>query len=519
MMAEAETQRPPLGSLPEFNSEGDMSQPNAVTDALTGVLASPGIKVDLAGDSDLGDRPPLAPHLSAPAADGKFQSPIRHHKRNPSYHREIKETLNARSEYTEDGQDGHPHHVINQYVIKEEVGRGSYGAVHLATDQYGNEYAVKEFSKARLRKRVQSNIMRMGPRGPGGRLPLVPGSGLGMHRNTKMNDHQANEAKDPLFLIREEVAVMKKLNHPNLVQLIEVLDDPEEDSLYMVLEMCKKGVVMKVGLNDPADPYSAETCRCWFRDLILGIEYLHAQGVVHRDIKPDNLLLTEDDVLKISDFGVSEMFDKPNNMRTSKTAGSPAFLAPELCVAKHGDVDGRAADIWSMGVSLYCLRYGRIPFEAPVIVEMYDAIRNQEVKFPPDEDPEFVELMHRLLEKDPEKRITMEELRGHPWVVKDGDDPLLSAEENCAEPIGMPNPLEVNHAFTRKMNHIFCVVSFILTMLTIKDCPLLGNGTRLNFSAPETISWPQRIEEGISTLMNNDDGQEIYTLTLKLPPE
>lgn len=66
---------------------------------------------------------------------------------------------------------------------------------------------------------------------------------------------------------------MKKLHHPNLVQLIEVLDDPEEDSLYMVLEMCKKGVIMKVGLEESADPYSDESCRHWFRDLILGIEY------------------------------------------------------------------------------------------------------------------------------------------------------------------------------------------------------------------------------------------------------
>lgn len=66
---------------------------------------------------------------------------------------------------------------------------------------------------------------------------------------------------------------MKKLNHPNLVSLLEVLDDPDEDSLYMVLEMCKKGVVMKVGLGERADPYDNESCRCWFRDLILGIEY------------------------------------------------------------------------------------------------------------------------------------------------------------------------------------------------------------------------------------------------------
>lgn len=117
---------------------------------------------------------------------------------------------------------------------------------------------------------------------------------------------------------------MKKLDHPNLVSLIEVLDDPDEDSLYMVLEMCKKGVIMKVGVDETADPYDEELCRYWFRDLMLGIEYLHAQGVAHRDIKPDNCLLTEDDVLKIVDFGVSEMFEKSSEMLTAKSAGSPA---------------------------------------------------------------------------------------------------------------------------------------------------------------------------------------------------
>lgn len=83
----------------------------------------------------------------------------------------------------------------------------------------------------------------------------------------------SEQAANPLYLIKEEIAIMKKLNHPNLVSLIEVLDDPEEDSLYMVLEMCKKGVIMKVGIDEQADPYESEKCRCWFRDMILGIEY------------------------------------------------------------------------------------------------------------------------------------------------------------------------------------------------------------------------------------------------------
>lgn len=204
---------------------------------------------------------------------------------------------------------------------------------------------------------------------------------------------------------------MKKLNHQNLVSLIEVLDDPSEDSLYMVLEMCKKGVVMKVGVDEKADPYDDESCRCWFRDLILGIEYLHAQGVVHRDIKPDNLLLTEEDVLKIVDFGVSEMFSKESEMKTAKSAGSPAFLPPELCVAKHGDISGKAADLWSMGVTLYCLRFGRIPFEKTGVMELYETIRNDDIVLDAKCGEDFNDLMRRSLEKDPRKRITMPELR------------------------------------------------------------------------------------------------------------
>lgn len=134
--------------------------------------------------------------------------------------------------------------------------------------------AVKEFSKSRLRKRAQSNILRRPHRA---RRPGQIAAGVGLnaplHRHSASDLHDAEENGNPLYLIKEEIAIMKKLDHPNLVSLIEVLDDPEEDSLYMVLEMCKKGVIMKVGLGEKSDPYDLESCRCWFRDLILGIEY------------------------------------------------------------------------------------------------------------------------------------------------------------------------------------------------------------------------------------------------------
>ncbi|OAA56653.1 calcium calmodulin-dependent protein kinase [Niveomyces insectorum RCEF 264] len=459
---------------------------------------APFAAVDPAAGPSAASASPPADHgnnagfLSAPVLPA-YRSPLRQHRRTPSQHREVKtqETLDAVSEYAENEEDGLSHHKINQYTIKTMIGRGSYGAVHLATDQYGQEYAIKEFSKARLRKRARSIIMKKGPFRagpfPGGGWPGGP-----LGPSARLDGQVQAEANDSLYLIREEIAIMKKLNHPNLVQLIEVLDDPEQDSLYMVLEMCKKGVVMDVDLGKTATPYDAETCRCWFRDLILGIEYLHAQNIIHRDIKPDNLLLTEDDVLKIGDFGVSEIFEKSEGMRTSKTAGSPAFLPPELCVSHHGDVSGAACDIWSMGVTLYCLRYGRIPFEHPSIFEIFEAINHAEVQLPDHEDEDFADLMHKLLEKDPNKRIIMAEIREHSWVTLSGKDPLLSVDENCANPIEPPNALELNHAFTRKMGNLLVVakaISKFKGLLHTEDARLDAKGDAvMRFAAEPTPS-------------------------------
>lgn len=324
--------------------------------------------------------------------------------------------------------------------------------------------AVKEFSKSRLRKRVQSNLLRR-PNAvrKQGHFTSSVGFNSPLHRRESSRASIENNALD---LIREEIAIMKKLYHPNVVSLIEVLDDPEEDSLYMVMEYCKNGVVMKVGLEQRADPYDEEQCRHWFRDMILGIEYLHAQGIIHRDIKPDNCLVTEDEVLKIVDFGVSEMFEKDSEMTTAKSAGSPAFMPPELCVAKHGQVSGRAADIWSMGVTLYCLRFGRIPFEQAGMLELYESIKNDPVQLD-DCDDDFRDLILRLLDKDPHTRIALDEVREHPWVTRKGSDPLLSKEENVTNLIEPPTEAELNAAITGNMGRLLVVMKAVKKFKTL----------------------------------------------------
>ncbi|KAK3673626.1 hypothetical protein LTR78_006531 [Recurvomyces mirabilis] len=431
--------------------------PRAHSEAETtaGTGSSHGISINVPDDGSTIRSSPVK-QMSAPAMSARH-SPIRHHKRVPSRGKAVKETLNARSHYGSSDDDGSAVHRINQYIIKQEIGRGSFGAVHLAHDQFGAEYAVKEFSKSRLRKRAQSNLLRKPnqQRRPG---HLAAGLGFNSPLHRQSSSEKVGTENNSLSLIKEEIAIMKKLNHNNLVNLIEVLDDPQEDSLYMVLEMCKKGVVMKVGLDERAAPYEDEACRCWFRDMILGIEYLHTQGIIHRDIKPDNCLITNGDVLKIVDFGVSEMFEKDSDMATAKSAGSPAFMPPELCVARHGTVNGKAADIWSMGVTLYCLRYGHIPFEKGGMLELYDSIRGDELQLEDERDDNFKDLMVRMLEKDPEKRIAMSHIRSHPWVTQDGEDPLLSAEDNCADLVEPPTEAEMDNAITGNMASLMVVM-------------------------------------------------------------
>ncbi|XP_025092933.1 calcium/calmodulin-dependent protein kinase kinase 1-like isoform X2 [Pomacea canaliculata] len=303
--------------------------------------------------------------------------------------------------------DGDGYTQLNQYRLKDEIGKGSYGIVKLAYNEEDDvHYAMKILSKKRLMKKAGF-----------------------FRRPLPSRDGKSGVPTNPLERVYREIAILKKLDHPNVVKLVEVLDDPEEDNLYLVFELVEKGEVMEVPCQEP---FSEDVARGYLRDIIQGIEYLHYQRIIHRDIKPSNLLLGDDGHIKIADFGVSNEF-KGSDAFLSNTAGTPAFMAPETLRDNHPQFHGKALDIWAMGVTLYCFVFGKVPFEEEYILGLHKKILKDPVTFPEDISisEELKSLIQRMLDKNPTTRITLPEIKVDPWVTKNGVLPVLPEVQGC----------------------------------------------------------------------------------------
>lgn len=291
---------------------------------------------------------------------------------------------------------------LNQYKLLDQIGQGSYGLVKLAySEEDSTHYAMKILSKRKLLRKA--GLMRRGPK-----------------RGTS-----------PLDRVYREIAVLKKLDHPNVVKLVEVLDDPLEDSLYLVFELVQHGEILSI----PTDcPLSEE--RAWniFRDVILGVEYLHYQRIIHGDLKPANLLMSDSGSVKVADLGVcNEFLGEDAAMNNGSTAGTPAFRAPETLLPGQHVYNGKAADIWALGATLYSLVHGNVPFIATSVPGVYEKIKSDPLQFPPTSpiSPELRDLIETMLDKDPQLRITLPQIKEHCWVTKFGRYHLPTEEENC----------------------------------------------------------------------------------------
>jgi len=305
---------------------------------------------------------------------------------------------------------------VNQYHFIKEIDSGSYGHVYMVFDENINKYfACKVISKSRLKRNFRfTQVAR--------RRNISP-----MSNGSNMPE------EDPLDQIKREVAIFKKMTkHPNIASLVEVLDDAKEDNIYMVFELCEKGKIMNIKVNERVEPFTEERARKYFRDIVLGLEYCHYKKIIHRDIKPENLLLTANDTVKITDFGISYMFNEnQDDANLFDKNASPLFCPPEACSTERKCMKGKAVDIWALGATLYSFVHGHCPFEDDNIINLCKKIEEDPVVYSPTISDELKDLLSKMLQKDPDKRITLPEIKEHCWVTENGTNPMMSTEENC----------------------------------------------------------------------------------------
>ncbi|KAK6188542.1 hypothetical protein SNE40_004699 [Patella caerulea] len=267
--------------------------------------------------------------------------------------------------------------LIGKYLMGEMLGEGSYGKVKEVLDtEMLCRRAVKILKRKKLRK--------------------IP--------NGEDN-------------VRREIKFLKRLHHHNVIQLVDVLTNDEKQKMYMVMEYCVSEL-QEMLESVPDKKFPIMQAHFYFCQLINGLEYLHSMGIIHKDIKPGNLLLATDETLKITDLGVAEAlepFAVDDTCRTSQ--GSPAFQPPEIANGLE-TFAGFKVDVWSAGVTLYNITTGTYPFEGDNIYKLFECIGKGEYKIPDSVDQLLASLIKGMLEFDPKKRFTIEQIRKHDWFRK-----------------------------------------------------------------------------------------------------
>lgn len=335
----------------------------------------------------------------------------------------------------------------------DELGRGAYGTVKLAHHVHtGRLVAIKI-------------------------VPREAPKRLGVHTRPRKTDER----------VKREIRSMARCHHPNVVQLYDVIDDKRCRKLFLICEYMDGGDI-PWSTRDHQPALTTSEARGILRDVIQGLVHLHAQGVIHRDIKPGNILWTKDRVAKISDFGCAYVrhgagsaddLSSASDPMLGRTAGTPAFFAPELCRGpSEGPSITKAIDVWALGVTMYCLLFGVPPFWAETEFLLLEVIMHDDYtlpmtmgrevvpvagrapRWPPRHEPEASEsledidedkpvaalprspamasvppttapladvgvdaraamhLLDRLLDKDPTTRLTLSQAQLHPWFAQ-----------------------------------------------------------------------------------------------------
>jgi serine/threonine-protein kinase 11 len=271
---------------------------------------------------------------------------------------------------------------INHYVLRAKLGSGSSSSVYLGIDSRTNEsYAIK---RIRLRELARTT---------------------------------AGVAQ-----LEREIRLMKLFDHRNILKIGEVLHMPSADEAYLVLEYAEKGCVGNFIERGVRIPDSA--ILSILKQVLQAVKYLHDSGYVHQDIKPSNILINRDGLVKLADFGIGHSFDS-----AAMVVGSPAYQAPEaLNDAYPSDDDSDSSnegpqkeDIWALGVTLYQMLFLKLPFVGDNLYELVNFIKEHPLELPDSCPPRFAEVLRRMLSVDPAKRIGVEELLQNQLIAKASD--------------------------------------------------------------------------------------------------
>ncbi|XP_069494225.1 MAP/microtubule affinity-regulating kinase 3 isoform X2 [Ambystoma mexicanum] len=269
--------------------------------------------------------------------------------------------------------DEQPH--IGNYRLLKTIGKGNFAKVKLARHILtGREVAIKIIDKTQLNPTSLQKLFR-------------------------------------------EVRIMKILNHPNIVKLFEVIET--EKTLYLIMEYASGGEVFDYLVAHGR--MKEKEARTKFRQIVSAVQYCHQKHIVHRDLKAENLLLDSDMNIKIADFGFSNEFTSGNKLDTF--CGSPPYAAPELFQGKK--YDGPEVDVWSLGVILYTLVSGSLPFDGQNLKELRERVLRGKYRIPFYMSTDCENLLKRFLVLNPTKRGTLEQIMKDRWINSGHEDDEL----------------------------------------------------------------------------------------------
>lgn len=260
-----------------------------------------------------------------------------------------------------------PSTTIDFYKLGKQIGNGAFGKVSLAQNRLtGHKVAIKIIDKSFIKdERTRRKIF-------------------------------------------QEVFIMKKLNHRNIIRLLEVFESNK--NVMIVLEYAGGGDLLQI--IKARGRLTEDECRGIFYQVIEAVKACHSMGIIHRDIKLDNILLTSDYTdIKLCDFGVSR-FAKAGE-KVNEQCGTPAYLAPEI-IADLG-YEPFYVDIWSMGVLLYAMLSASVPFKAKNLPDLHKLVLRGKYDVPEYFSPEVIDLLSKMLCPVPQMRISLEDMKMHAW--------------------------------------------------------------------------------------------------------